>query len=106
MFEINPQWAKFWLDFISTMAVFALFLYTWIDKKRKNNSQDIDQLQEKQTDLDSRVQKLENTQSLMATHEDVSAIKVQLEGLNQKISAVDHILKILHQHMLDKGDTK
>lgn len=92
---INWSAMKFGLDLVSTVAVFLLFIWTMIKRRQDGNSVDI-------KELDKRVQKLENSQALLATHEDVSRIKSEISRLREKTESMNHILSLLHDHLLNK----
>ena len=102
---INWSAMKFGLDLVSTIGCILLFIWTMIQRRQKDNSKDIGQLVQRHQDLDKRVQKLENSQALLATHEDVSRIKSELSRLREKTESMNHILSLLHDHLLNnKGD--
>ena len=102
MFE-NVEWTafKFWLDLVSTVAVFVFFIWTAIKQKQKDNGQDIKQLREDQQTLSSRVQKLENTQELSPTHDDLSAVEIEMNGLKEQLKAQNNLLHTIHEFLLN-----
>ncbi|OED43600.1 hypothetical protein ACH42_09825 [Endozoicomonas sp. (ex Bugula neritina AB1)] len=99
--ELDYGAARFWWDVIQTLAVFALFVWTLIDRKRQHNSEGIDELKASQKKLDRRVQRLEDTQAQLPTHHDLTAIKVQVVSLATKIEGMDNKLETIHQFLLN-----
>lgn len=99
---INWSAMKFWLDLLSTLALFILFIWTLIKQKQKDNSDDIKTLSDQHLKLDQRVQKLENTQDLQATHKDVTEIRVDVSGLSEKVDGMDRKLDLIQEVLLKK----
>lgn len=97
---------RFGLDLLSTAAVFLLFIWTWIQRRQKDNSDDIKRLNDFCKKLDRRVQRLEDGHKHLPTYDDLTVIKVEVAGLTKQIEGMDNKLELIHQFLLNskKGD--
>ena len=98
--EMDYGAARFWWDVIQSLALLALFIWTAVDKRRQKNTEGIDGVKEAQKKHDRRIQKLENSQNLLATHDDLSDLKSDLSGLKEKITAQNNLLQTIHRFLL------
>ncbi|MCW7552575.1 DUF2730 domain-containing protein [Endozoicomonas gorgoniicola] len=98
--EMDYGAARFWWDVVQSLALLALFIWTALDKRRQKNTQGIDAVRESQKKQDRRIQRLEDNQERLATHEDLSDIKSDLSGLQEKITAQNNLLQTIHQFLL------
>ena len=54
--------------------------------------------------MDRRVQKLEDSLGRLPTHEEITAIKVQMASLTTQIQGMDHKLETIHQFLLSNRE--
>ncbi|WP_330925261.1 DUF2730 family protein [Candidatus Sororendozoicomonas aggregata] len=99
--EMDYSAARFWWDVLQTVAMIVLFAWTWLENKRKSNTEGLNQLNGSMTTLASRVQRLEDTQALLPTHDEMTAVKNQVAALNEKIEAQNSLLNTIHQFLLN-----
>lgn len=105
MTEVDYTAARFWWDVAQSLAVVGLFIWTLLDRKRQRNSEDIQALGSRAEQLDRRVQRLEDTQAMLPTHHDLTAVRNQVAGLHEKIEAQSHLLQTIHQFLLtERGE--
>ena len=104
--DLNYSAMRFYWDVLQSLLLAALFVWTLIDKKRQQNSQGISDLEKRMTDINRRVQKLEDTQALLPTHQDLTKIQVQVAGLTKQIEGVDTKLETIHQFLLNNSNQK
>ncbi len=99
--KIDFNALRFIWDVIQSGALLSLFIWTVIDRKRQSNTEGIDLLKKNQQTMDRRVQKLENTLERLPTHDEITAIKVQMASLTTQIRGMDHKLETIHQFLLN-----
>ena len=99
--KIDYNALRFIWDVIQSGALLSLFIWTVIDRKRQSNTEGIDLLKKNQQTMDRRVQKLENTLERLPTHDEITAIKVQMASLTTQIRGMDHKLETIHQFLLN-----
>lgn len=98
--ELNYSALRLLWDIAQSAGVLSLFIWTVIDRKRQSNTEGIDQLKVDHQSMDRRVQKLEDGLDRMPTHDEITAIKVQMASLTTQIQGMDHKLETIHQFLL------
>ncbi len=94
---------KLWLDLAQWIATILLGLFVWIDKRRKDNTDKIDQLKLGQEKLNHRLVKVEVHARLAPTHEDITALREQNASTQSKLDRVTNTLDRIHDHLMNKG---
>ena len=102
--ELNYSALRLLWDIAQSAAVLALFIWTVIDRKRQSNTEGINQLMDEHQTMDRRVQKLEDSLGRLPTHEEITAIKVQMASLTTQIQGMDHKLETIHQFLLSNRE--
>ncbi len=101
MDDINWDQYKFWLDFVQWIFMIALSIWLFIDKGRSKNSDAISEVIAHQNTLDKRVSWLENKG---ATHDDVSTLTAEMEGLKSTLSRLTVTTDRIHDYLLNKKE--
>ena len=99
--EVDYSAARFWWDVMQTVGMMALFVWTVLENKRKRNTAGLGELQNDMSELDRRMQRLEDTQAQLPTHHDLTDVKNQMSGLKEKIEAQNGLLQTIHQFLLN-----
>lgn len=102
--DINYSALRLAWDIAQSAGVLALFIWTAIDRKRQKNTDGIDEVKEEQQKIDRRVQKLEDALDRLPTHDEITAIKVQMASLTTQIQGMDHKLETIHQFLLSTNN--
>lgn len=79
---IDYEQGRFWLSAANALATLAVFLYTWVATRDKDNSKHIAAVDERLTKavagLSSRMDRNETQMAHMPTQEELSAVQVDM----------------------------
>lgn len=92
---------KFWLDAGQWIATMLLAVWMWIDKRRRDNSDQIEVLKTNQGELSDRVIKMEAYISNAPDHEDIAALREQNAALQSKLDRVTDTLDRIHDYLMN-----
>ena len=98
--ELNYSALRLLWDILQSIGVLVVIVWNIIDRRRRQNSEGIDQVKEDFKGLNSRVQKLETNQKQLPNHKDLSEVKTEMAGLKEKIDAQNNLLQTIHQFLL------
>ena len=104
MQEISYEAMRFYWDVLQSLALFLLFVWTAMDKRRQQNSSQIDEVMDVQQDLDSRVQRIETEQKAMPTRDEVAQMKAQIARIGTDMKAQNNLLQTIHHYLLNQKE--
>jgi uncharacterized coiled-coil DUF342 family protein len=102
--DVNWDALKFWLDFIVWMIAMAVSIGAWIRSGSNKNKETINEVQDDIHQLDKRIQAVETLAKAAPTHEDIARLREQTSELDSKLDGMQNTLNLIHQYLLNKKD--
>ncbi|WP_420555195.1 hypothetical protein [Neptuniibacter marinus] len=102
--DVNWDAFKFWLDFIVWVIAMFVAIAAWVRSGSNKNKETIDQAQGDIHRLDKRIQAVETLAKAAPTHEDIARLREQTSELDSKLDGMQNTLNLIHQYLLNKKD--
>lgn len=90
---MDPVTVNPWISLALSAIALAGFIKGWISSGEKQNTEDINRLDESVADVSSRLQKVEGDLQHLPNRETTHRLELQLEKMNGRLEAMDERLK-------------
>lgn len=104
MESVNWDAAKFWVDMFQFLFTLAVAIWVAIRTGQDKNRLAIEQMDERQDELEKRLQATEAHQEHAPTHEDITQLREQTAELGSTLGEMKNTLALIHQYLMHKKD--
>lgn len=100
MENVNWDAAKFWLDVLQWVLTILVAVAMWIRTGRSDNRAAIDGAYSKIREQDQRLSALEEAQRHAPTHQDITALREEVAGMQSTLNTNTQMIQRVHDYLL------